>query len=88
MWYTCLYSPYLAWREEKRKMWECGVPCPELWGGVMLVGEREEGRFPGTAKDPTSSLPQDPWDLTHGQAGGAGVGKCRVCVGGGHVRRA
>lgn len=46
----------------------------------MLVGEREEGRFPGTAKDPTSSLPQDPWDLTHGQAGGAGVGKCRVCV--------
>lgn len=54
-----------------------GVSCPELWGNMMLGWKREEGRAPGPVEGPTSSLPRDLWDLTHGLAG-----RCRACVGG------
>lgn len=68
-------------------MCEHVAPCPELWGGVMLDGEQEEGRFLGSRDSPNSFLLHDPWDLTYGQGGGTGARKCKVC-GGGHVRRA
>lgn len=84
---TCHSSPYLAWREQTRKMCEHSAPYPELWGGVMLGGEQEEGRFPGSGESLNSFLLHNPWDLTYGQGGGTGARKCKVCVCG-HVRRA
>ena len=57
---TCHSSPYLAWREHTRKVCEHAAPCPELWGGVMLGGEREEGRFPGSGESLNSFLLHDP----------------------------
>lgn len=62
-------------------MCEHVAPCPELWGGVMLDGEREEGRFPGSGDSSNSFLLHDPWDLTYGQGGGTGARTCKVCGG-------
>lgn len=47
----------------------CGVSCPELWGTVILGWKGEEGKALGPAEGPTSSLPQDLWNLIHRQAG-------------------
>lgn len=64
-----------------------GVPCPELWGNLMLGWEREEGRTLGPAEGPNSSHPWDLWNLTHLEAEGAGAGRCKLCAWV-HIRRA
>lgn len=57
----------------------------------MLGEEREEGRDPGSAEGPTSSLPRNLWDLTRAQAERLeqkDASCVRVGGGWGHVRRA
>ena len=47
----------------------CGLPCPEVWGSMLLGWEREAGRDPGSTEGSDSPLRWNLWDLTHGQAG-------------------